>query len=333
MSRRNGAGKAETIYDSMVVMADSKAVACDPNDEKKAVEGGLFYDGVVSGHKVKTAFQLLKESAFSKTIEQWAEICGIAAGEIEELAREFTSHGKKAVADIHRGVSQHTNGYYNSHAWFTLNLLVGNYDHKGGLIKAGTYDVIGDKAKGPFNLKAAHSGKQSPFGTPIIRNAKYEDSSLFTGYPAKRPWYPLASDIYQEIVPSMGDAYPYPLKAMLLYMGSPVYSLPAGNKNIEVLKDPAKLPLFITSDIVIGETSLYADYIFPDPTYLERWEIQGSHPTVVQKVQPVRQPVIAPLVVTVKVGGQEMPIGLESMLIAMALKLACPASASTALTC
>ena len=82
----------------------------------------------------------------------------------------------------------------------------------------------------------------------------------------------------------MGDAYPYPVKAMILYMGSPVYSLcRRAHKNIEVLKDPAKLPLFITSDIVIGETSLYADYIFPDLTYLERWEFQGSHPTVAQK--------------------------------------------------
>ncbi len=318
--KRTGAG-GDYEYESMVVMKGSAAAACDPYDEKKAVEGDLEFFGIVNGQQVKTAFLLLKESALSKNPEQWAEACGVSAAVIEELAREFTSHGKKAVADIHRGVSQHTNGYYNSHAMFTLNLLVGNYDHKGGLIKAGTYDYMGAKAKGPFAFANLHTGKQSPFGTPLIRNEKYEDSSLFSGYPAKRPWYPLASDIYQEIVPSMGDAYPYPVKAMILYMGSPVYALPAGHKNIEVLKDPAKLPLFIASDITIGETSMYADYIFPDVSYLERWEFHGSHPTIVQKVQPVRQPVIAPLVETVKVAGQEMPIGLESMLIAIALKL------------
>lgn len=51
-------------------------------------------------------------------------------------------------------------------------------------------------------------------------------------------------------------------------MGSPVYSLPAGDTNIEVLKDPAKLPLSVAIDIVIGETSAYADYIIPDHTFI-----------------------------------------------------------------
>ena len=95
------------------------------------------------------------------------------------------------------------------------------------------------------------------------------------GYPAKRPWYPFSSDIYQEAIPSIGDAYPYPIKALMMYMGTPVYSLPAGHKLIEILSDPKKIPLFFASDIVIGETSMYADYIFPDLTYLERWEFAG----------------------------------------------------------
>lgn len=311
----------EYEFDGMVVMKGSEPTAFDPNDEKTAVEGDLLFEGTVKGFKVKTAFLLLKESASEKTIAQWAEVCGVDAKDLEELAKEFTSHGKKAVADIHRGVSQHSNGYYNSHALFSLNLLVGNYDHQGGLIKAGTYDYLGGKAKGPFNYSKLHPVKMNPFGTPIIRNEKYEDSTLFAGYPAKRPWYPLASDIYQEIVPSIGDAYPYPVKAMILYMGTPVYALPAGQTNIEVLRDPAKLPLFIASDITIGETSMYADYIFPDTSFLERWEFHGSHPTIAQKVQPVRQPAIAPLVETVSIRGREMPICLESMLLAMALKL------------
>lgn len=311
----------EYEFDRMVVMAGTEPKAFDPDDVKAAVEGELLYEGVVNGHKVKTAFLLLKESASVNTLAQWAEICGVEAKDLEELAKEFTSHGKKAVADIHRGVSQHTNGYYNCHTLFTLNLLVGNYDHQGGLIKAGTYDYSGGKAKGPFNYSKLHPVKMNPFGTTIIRNEKYEDSTLFAGYPAKRPWFPLNSDIYQEIVPSIGDAYPYPVKAMILYMGAPVYALPAGHTNIEVLKDPAKLPLFVVSDILIGETSLYADYIFPDLTFLERWEFQGSHPTVAQKIQPVRQPAIAPLVDTVKVAGREMPICLESMVLALALKL------------
>ena len=72
-------------------------------------------------------------------------------------------------------------------------------------------------------------------------------------------------------------------------MGAPVYSLPAGNTNIEVPKDPAKLPLFVTLDIVIGETSMYADFIIADTSYLERWEFHESHPKFIMKNAPVRQ--------------------------------------------
>ena len=40
---------------------------------------------------------------------------------------------------------------------------------------------------------------------------------------------------------------------------------------------------------------MYSDYIFPDLTYLERWEFSGSHPSVTPKVAPFRQPASAPL--------------------------------------
>ena len=38
----------------------------------------------------------------------------------------------------------------------------------------------------------------------------------------------------------MGDAYPYPVKALFLYMGAPVYSLPAGHKLSISCRDPKK---------------------------------------------------------------------------------------------
>ena len=74
--------------------------------------------------------------------------------------------------------------------------------------------------------------------------------------------------------------------------------------------DPAKIPLFVTWDILIGSTSIYADYIFPDFSYLERWEFQGSHPNMPVKLQGIRNPVIAPIPETVTVFGEEMPICL-----------------------
>ncbi len=311
--------------DLFVVVKDGKPIAVDPYDEQNAVEGDLLVSTEIGGIKVKSGLELLRESASARTIEEWAEIAGVSPKDILDLAVEFTSHGKKAAADIHRGVSQHTNGFYNVISWYALNLLIGNYDWKGGMIKGTAFDAAGGKAGQPFPIGKLMPDKAAPFGISIIRHdVKYEDTTLFAGYPAKRPWFPLASDIYQEIIPSAGDAYPYPVKAVILYMGSPVYSLPAGHTNIQILADVKKIPLFVTSDIVIGETSMYADYIFPDLTYLERWEFHGTHPSVAPKIQPVRQPVIGPIPETVKVFGEDMPISLEAMLLGIAERLGLP---------
>lgn len=313
-------------FEYFVALVDGQPVAVDPyaTGEDNIVMGDLLVDNVRLGEfTVKSGLQIIADSARRHTIEEWAAICGVEADDLVEIAREFTSHGKRAVADIHRGVSQHTNGFYNVLAWYTLNALIGNYDWAGGLVKATTYATDGSKPGQPFNITEANL-KQAPFGLSIIRHdAKYEASTLFLddGYPAKRHWYPLASDIYQEIVPSIGDAYPYPVKALILYMGSPIYALPAGNTNIPILSDPQKLPLFVAIDAFIGETSMYADYIIPDTMYLERWEFHGSHPSVPFKIQPVRNPAIDPLVPDVTVYGNPTPLSLEAFLLGTAERL------------
>lgn len=334
-------GKPVTYeIDLPLVFKNGKLTPFDPNDDKEAAEGDLFGEAKLTLKDkegkplecvVKTALQILKESANEKTLLEWAEICGIDPKAIVELAYEFTSHGTRAVADIHRGVSQHTNGYYNVLAWYSLNLLIGNHDHKGGLMKAATYAFDGSKPGQPYPLAKANPGKLGDFGISAIRhNVKYEETTLFdkskgkANYPARRQWWPVSSDVYEEIIPSLGDQYPYANKVLISYMAAPTYSLPGGQTNIEILSSLDKVPLYVASDIGIGETSMYADYIFPDCSYLERWEFHGSHPTAAHKVQPVRQPVIAPIPETVRVFGQDMPICLESMLMGLAEKLGMP---------
>jgi anaerobic selenocysteine-containing dehydrogenase len=327
-------GKTVFATDPFVAMdADGNPVLFDPNDGENPVMAGQLFivNAKVGEFQVKTSLQILKESANQKTMEEWAEIAGLRVSDLVELAKEFTSHGKNACVDIHRGVSQHTNGYYNVISWYNLALLIGNFDWRGGQVYASTYDISGAKAGGPFLFSSADPGALSPFGLSLIRHdAKYEESTIYAGlpedkhYPAKRNWYPLASDVYEEIIPSAGDMYPYPIKVAFMYMGSPVYSLPGGHKWIEILQDVEKIPLFVASDILVGETSMYADYIFPDVTYLERWEFSGSHPNITFKVQGVRQPVIAPLTGTVTVYGQEMALQFEAMLLALAEKLNLP---------
>ncbi len=308
-----------------VAMVDGTPVAVDINDEENPVFGDLLVDTTLpDGTRVKSGLQVVLEASREHTVAEWAEIVGIDEAALVEVATELTSYGKAAAVDIHRGVSQHTNGFYNVLGWYTVNMLLGNFDAKGGMVLASTYDTKG-AGKGELFDVTKHEGKVSTFGISSIRHGvDYEKSTLFEGYPAKRNWYPLASDVYEEIIPSIGDAHPYPVKALVFYMGAPTYALPAGHTNIETLQDVEKLPLFIASDILIGSTSMYADYIFPDLSYLERWEFQGSHPTVPNKVQPVRQPVIAPIPETCTVYGQQYPISLETLILGIAERLTLP---------
>jgi anaerobic selenocysteine-containing dehydrogenase len=307
----------------LVAMVDGVPTAVDPNDAEVPVHGDLFVDATLpDGTRAKSGLQLLREEAERHTIEEWCAIADVRVDDLVAVARELTSHGKQAAVDLHRGPAQHTNGFYNVLAWMSVNMLLGNFDHRGGMIRASTWDLAG---KGGLHDLKAQPGAPTPFGVSSIRHGvDYEKTTLFAGYPARRNWYPLSSDVYEEIVPSIGDAYPYPVKALLLYMGAPTYALPAGHTTVEILRDPARLPLVVASDIVIGPTSMYADYIFPDLSFLERWEFHGSHPNIPQKVQPIRQPVIAPIPEGCTVFGRPMPVGFEALVLGVAERLALP---------
>jgi anaerobic selenocysteine-containing dehydrogenase len=57
---------------------------------------------------------------------------------------------------------------------------------------------------------------------------------------------------------------------------------------------------------------------------MERWEFQGSHPSVTWMVQPIRQPVIPPIPETVKAYGNEIPLSLEALVLGIAEKMNLP---------
>ena len=60
-------------------------------------------DGAPGALAVRSALWLLREEARRKTLDEYAALCGVPADKIAELARRFTSYGKRAVADAHGG--------------------------------------------------------------------------------------------------------------------------------------------------------------------------------------------------------------------------------------
>jgi len=244
-------------------------------------EAELLYSGRVklaSGEEVevKTALKILYDEASSRSLEEWSKICNVPVQTIVRMAEAFTSVGRAASTYIHRGVAMQPNAEYTVWCYRALDLLIGNYFAKGGLMgRASTTNYNGYL----YNVGASGFGEPVRFGPPIDRHgASYESTLEYwlrsksgsSPYPAKRPWYPLTpEESYTELFAGISEAYPYPIRALFLYYANPVISANYGLKFIEVLKDTSKLPLFVAVTTSINETFLYADYIVPDTTYLE----------------------------------------------------------------
>ncbi|MDA8207229.1 MAG: molybdopterin-dependent oxidoreductase [Thermaerobacter sp.] len=292
----------------------------------------------VAGVATKTSFQVLAEEAMRYSLPQYASMAGTNQQTIVHLAREVTSHGRRAVVDFFRGAVMHTNGVYTGRALMTLNLLIGNLDWVGGyMVGGGGADILGSSQGQPYSLDNWPNMGAGPQGVTISRNGTaYESTSFYQArlshkespYPAKRPWFPFSGGLWEEMFAGIYQSYPYPCAILVQHIANPAWSAPgiggADDDNLpwmRLIKDTAKVPLFIAIDTQISESSRYADYIVPDTTYLEGWGFPGLRPVVPTKTTGVRHPVIEPL--TQKTPAGE-PMSMEQFFIDVAKALHLP---------
>lgn len=150
-----------------VVSRNGKLYAVELKDSKNPVEGDLLVETEVNEIAVKSAFKLLLEQAFALFMEEYAKECGVEMRTIIEVARELTSHGKRAVVEMYRGPAQQTDGYYSGCLIITLNILIGNADYKGGLIKGGGHwhesaGKVRQPVAKPFTEEVEIGGERMP---------------------------------------------------------------------------------------------------------------------------------------------------------------------------
>ncbi len=295
--RADEAGITGGTADEFVVWSGGGAAKSNVVDAAELLPGSLRVNGIAC----KTSFELYADQARSRSISDWSTLCGIEAVTIQQIAVELTSHGRKASVEHYRGPVQHTNGTYTSLSIIHLNTLIGNYNWKGGHVFGGSHwHEMGGKTGNRFSPKTVVNGV-STSGVQITRvMSRYEDSTEYANkpvgakYPAQRPWFPFANYFnYQEVIPSIEDGYPYSAGALFLYWNDVAYAAPAGRAAVErVLADEAKIPLIVSVDIEMGETTVFADYILPDTTYLERWSTPHVGSAINTAVSGVRQPVV-----------------------------------------
>ncbi|MDT3318767.1 tetrathionate reductase subunit A [Shewanella sp. SP1S2-4] len=322
-------GKAYGEQDSqLVVDAASDKIVLASQSQKAKLDVNQSVDTPKGTIAVKSSFQLLSEAAHSFEMAHYAKECDISEAQIIALADKFTSHGTKAAVISHGGTMS-ANGFYSAWAIMMLNAMIGNINLKGGaLASGGSFPAFG---KGPrYNLQE-FDGMVEPKGVFLSRSKfPYEKTSEYrrkveageSPYPAKEPWFPISSPLLGEHLTAAVHGYPYRLKAWINHMGNPIYGQAGLGEAIgEQLKDPKVLPLFISIDSFINETSALSDYIVPDTLTYESWGWTSAWQGTLTKVATGRWPIVEPRVAKMASGDV---VCMESFLSQVAMKLQLP---------
>lgn len=278
--------------DARFVLVDGQLTAADDVEGAADLEVDAQIEIKGKPTRVKSVFQLLKERVAERTMEDYAADAGIDPAVVADVAREFTSHGKRACVMSYRGPAMHANGFDAVRAVGYLNFLIGNHDWKGGHLAAGAKFA---PFEGRYDLKTV-PGAHAGWGIPITRQkVEYEKTSYFKqdGYPAPRPWYPLPGNLSHEIVPALRAGYVYDhLGALFIHRHSLVDSTPGGDRLADVLCDPEKINLLVSFDVEVGDTSRYADFVLPDKVYLERFSQESIYPNQQYQLIQLGQPAV-----------------------------------------
>ncbi|MBI4568834.1 MAG: molybdopterin-dependent oxidoreductase [Planctomycetes bacterium] len=208
-----------------------------------------------------------------------AKITGVSAETIDRLAHEMAAN-RPAVAIADGGAAAATNGLGTAMAIHALNALLGNLERPGGMVAQKPAPLAPWKPVEPDD--AARAGAAAP---------------RVDGAGAAR--FPLARSAIQAVPEAILSGNPYPVGALFLYKSNPIYSKPDGARWAKAL---AKVPLVVSFSPLPDESTRWADFVLPDHTYLERWELVEPVPSFGRPVVNVRQPVVQPLYKTLATG-------------------------------
>ncbi len=292
---------------SYALSADGKAMVWDPAAGKArewddpeiadfALEGRYDVDGVPCA----PGFQLFRDIIEDHAPERMEEICTVPAATMRRIARELGEaarfgdtimlEGKEypfrpAAVNYYRGAIAHADGGLDSMALKMLNTLLGNIDVPGGHLGV-PLDIRG------FFIEPGEHGMLKP--NPHILHPpvpfKFPADSL-----QMMEWFPLGMDAGHIAVDAVLNPERYRLEyvpeVLLTYHSNPVWNMPAQEK---VRRAMATFTYVISIDVVVNETTEWADLILPDHTYLESTLAVTCEPPVVKGLA-LRQPVIPPM--------------------------------------
>ncbi|WP_418314843.1 molybdopterin-dependent oxidoreductase [Piscinibacter sakaiensis] len=267
---------------------------------------------LADGARVAPAFQLLRDRVAECTPEWAAQITGIAATRIRQLARELgqtalqqafelpiawtdawgkrhpTTQARPVAFHAMRGLAAHSNGFQTVRALAVLMSVLGTIDAPGGFRHKAPYPRHIAPSYRAFNsAEMIEPGKPldaAPLGFPASPEelAVYPDGSPIRIDHAYSWQYPLAAHgVMQNVIANAVNADPYRLDTLMIFMSNIAWNSSMNTMAVREMlnrKDEHGehlIPFLVVCDAFQSETVAYADLVLPDTTYLERHDVMG----------------------------------------------------------
>ncbi len=209
------------------------------------IEEGLYDKDYVEQHT--HGFAQLREHVQPYTPQHVAGLTGVAATDVERLAREYAC-STPAVIRLNYGVQRSQNGGAAARAVCMLPALIGAWKHLGGGLQLSTGGAF------QFNT-AALERPDLMMASPLARTARIVNMS--------------------RLGHALTELESPPVKALFVYNSNPAAIAP--NQNA-VLRGMMRNDLFtVVHEQFFTDTTDYADIVLPATTFLEHKDIQGAY--------------------------------------------------------
>lgn len=198
------------------------------------------------------------------TVEWAAEICGLSADVIRQLAEEFTAVNPATVW-IGYGMQRHVNGGANVRAIDAFVAMTGNIGIEGGGARYGHLQTWGYNYHGMMQKPPAGSVGMKGAGGPV---------GEFVSDSGEKSEYSDRALNINQTAQGILDASEPPVRMLWVASKNPFAQDFDRNKMIKAFD---KLEMVVCVDQFFNETVQHADIVLPVTTTFEQWDVSSSY--------------------------------------------------------